>query len=82
MFTMAALRPHCFSVFALSFISFPLLLLAQNVFTVRKMLMIMLSVWCVHGEKNKTQVIKKKDIKTIKCLQVLCGGGTGDDDTA
>lgn len=49
MFTMAALKPHCFSVFALSFISFPLLQLAQDVSTV---LMIMSSVWCVHGEKK------------------------------
>lgn len=81
MFTTAAQRPHCSSVFALSFISFPLLLRAQNVFTVRKMLMIMLSVWCVHGEKKQNTRAKKKELKIIKCLQVLWGG-TGDDDTA
>lgn len=60
MFTMAAPKPHCLTVFALSFIYFPLLLLAQNVFTVRKMLMIMLSVWCVHGEKKQNTRDKKR----------------------
>lgn len=59
MFTMAALKPHCFSVFALLFISFPLLLLAQDVFTVREMLMIMSSIWCVHGEKKQNTRDKK-----------------------
>lgn len=77
MFTAAARTPRCSNVCAFVFRFFPLCyLLAQNLFTVREMLMIMLSVWCVHGEK-KENTIDKKHIKTVKCLQVFCVGGAG-----
>lgn len=78
MFTMAARSLTVLACLLCRSFSFPLLLLAQDVSRVRKMLMMMLSVWCVHGEKkNKT---KHKDIKgyrSIKCLQVLCRGWVG-----
>lgn len=47
------LRSRRFSVFAFLPISFPLVTTGTKCFLVRKMLMILLSVWCVHGEKKK-----------------------------
>lgn len=76
MFTMAARSHTVLGCLRCCSFSFPLLLLAQNVFTVCEMLMIMLSVWCVHGEK-KNYTKDEKEIKSIKCLQVLCRGREG-----
>lgn len=58
MFTMAALKPHRFSVFALLFISFPSLLLAQDVF--KNAHDNVVSLVCAWRVKIKYKRLKKK----------------------
>lgn len=74
MFTMAALKPHRFSVFALLFISFPSLLLAQDVF--KNAHDNVVSLVCAWRVKIKYKRLKKKE--AIKCLQVLCRKRAGN----
>lgn len=73
MFTMAALKPHRFSVFALLFISFPSLLLAQDVFKSAHDNVV--SLVCAWRVKIKYKRFLKK---AIKCLQVLCRKRAGN----
>lgn len=74
MFTMAALKPHCSSVFALLFICFPSVTIGTKCFLVRwKCWWYVVSLVCAWTEKSKQEI--KKDMKLFDVCKCYAGGG-------